>query len=140
MTTTQPLTRRQFYARMRKLGFAKGMQFARNGVSYSQHNVVYSVDEGIIQVPVPCPPRWWGVTARTVTVTVPKRHEEQFHIIGDVPVSGIYVLHPDAGGKAVVWGHPINPADIGCQNMFEVCLGLCDGSLFFGVPEDQLFD
>jgi len=111
MTTTKPLTRRQFYARMRKLGFTKGLQFARNGVSYSK--------------------RYPEHGEATVTVTVPKRHEEQFHIIGNVPFSGIFVLGPDAGGRAVAWGRPVNPAELGCRNMFEVCLDLCNGTLTF---------
>lgn len=112
MTTTKPLTRRQFYARMRKLGFTKGLQFARNGVSYSK--------------------RYPEHGEATVTVTVHKRHEEQFHIIGDVPFSGLYVLGSDAGGKDVVWAtRLINPAEFGCENMLEVCLGICNGSMTF---------
>ena len=99
------ITRRQFFARMRKLGFEKSsLQMTRTGLTYSKE-----VDDGM------------------VTVTVPKGHESTFHILGNVPYSGIFLQKiPD---RKVNWGVQVDPNDLGLNNMLEVCLGLCDGSI-----------
>ena len=99
------LTRRQFFARMRKNGFSKSrFQMTGVGITYEKND-----DSG------------------RVTVTVPKHHESTFHILGDTPNSGIFhEKHPD---RQVNWGISVNPADLGLNNMLEVCLGLCDGSI-----------
>ena len=98
------LTRRQFFARMRKLGFSKSrLQMARNGLTYVKDD-----EEG------------------RITVTIPKGHETTFHILGDTPNSGIFVQDI---GKQTNWGIPVNPSAIGLNNMLEVCLGLCSGDI-----------
>ena len=98
------LTRRQFFARMRKLGYSKSRyQLTRIGVTYEKED-----DEG------------------RVTVTIPKHHESTFHILGNTPHSGIFV---EDIGKAMSWGSPVNPQDLGFNNMLEVCLGLCSGEV-----------
>lgn len=95
------LTRKQFFARMRKIGFNKSrLQMTRMGVTYTNDN--------------------------GVMVTVPKGHESTFHILGDVPYSGIFV---EDIGKPTNWGIPVTPADLGLNNMLEVCLGLCRGEI-----------
>ena len=99
------LTRRQFFARMRKNGFAKSrLQMTRMGITYEKKN-----DDG-----------------GRVTVTVPKNHESTFHILGDTPNSGIFV---EDTGRKVNWGISVKPANLGLNNMLEVCLGLCDNSI-----------
>tara|TARA_B100001769_G_C21792006_1_gene431729 strand:- start:13 stop:366 length:354 start_codon:yes stop_codon:yes gene_type:complete len=98
------LTRRQFFARMRKLGYSKSrFQLTRVGVTYEKED-----DDG------------------RVTVTIPKHHESTFHILGDTPNSGIFV---EDNGRETNWGIPVTPQDIGFNNMLEVCLGLCSGEV-----------
>ena len=100
-----PLTRRQFFARLRKLGFSKsGIQLARNALSYRK-----DLDSGV-----------------SVLVTVPKGHESTFHISGRVPYRGIYVKHR---ARNPAWGTPVVPEDLFCNNMLEVCLGLLSGDI-----------
>jgi hypothetical protein len=97
------MTRRQFFAQMRKLGFKKSrIQMARNGLTYDR------VDHD-----------------GRVTVTVPKGHEQTFTILGDVDYSGIYVL----ANERIKWGTHVKPELVGRQDMLGVCLGLCDGSI-----------
>ena len=104
------LTRRQFFARMRKNGFSKSrIQMTRIGITYEKN------DE-----------------SGRVTVTLPKHHESTFHILGDTPNSGIFV---EDIGKQTNWGIPVRPTDLGLNNMLEVCLGLCDGSIVMQKPE-----
>lgn len=101
------LTRRQFFARMRKLGFNKSrLQMTRIGITYSN-------DAG-------------------VSVTVPKHHESTFTILGETPISGIYV---EDIGRKVGWGTLVKPSDLGMGNMLEVCLGLLDGRVVTGATE-----
>jgi hypothetical protein len=116
-----PLTRRQFFARLRKLGFSKsGIQLARNALSYRK-----DLDSGV-----------------AVLVTVPKGHESTFHISGRVPYSGIYILdrlaadnlsacgnYKRLGNRNPIWGTPVVPEDLFCNNMLEVCLGLLSGDI-----------
>ena len=103
------LSRKQFFARMRKIGFSKShMQMTRTGVTYRND-------------------------VAGVTVTVPKQHEQTFHILGNVPYSGIFV--EDTKNKSN-WGIPVNPSNLGLSGMLEVCLGLCTGELCFG-PEPE---
>ncbi len=102
------LTRKQFFARMRKIGFKKSrLQMTRIGITYDN-------DEG-------------------VSVTVPKHHESTFHILGNVPYSGIFV---EDIGKDTNWGIPVKPADLGMSNMFEVCLALCRGDIYMQAREE----
>lgn len=98
------LTRRQFFARLRSLGFSKSrIQMTRIGLSYEKE-----VEHG------------------RITVSVPKHHESTFHILGDVPYSGIFVEKTD--GRAVNWGTPVDTKALGLT-MLEVCLGLCSGGI-----------
>ena len=101
-------TRLQFFARMRKLGFSKSqLQLTRMGLTYvKEHNGGH------------------------VTVTVPKGHESTFHILGDVSYSGIF--HKEIPDRKVAWGTSVSPSDLGLNNMLEVCLGLCDGTIEYG--------
>lgn len=100
------LTRKQFFARMRKAGFKKSrLQMTRIGLTYEREG-----EDGL------------------VTVTVPKSHESTFHILGSVPYSGIFV---EDIGKQTNWGIPVDPSSLGLSNMLEVCLGLCTGSIVF---------
>ena len=110
------LTRLQFFARMRKLGFEKSrMQFARNGLTYVKDD-----------------------SGGRVTVTVPKGHETTFHIMGDTPNSGIFVkVLPD---RPVNWGIPVDPQNLGLDNMLEVCLGLCSGDIHMSPPDYERYE
>jgi hypothetical protein len=102
-----PLTRRQFFARIRKLGFSKsGLQMARNGLTYRK-------DTG----------------SGFVLVTVPKGHESTFTITGNVPYSGIFVK---ATNPPRAWGTQVVPEDLYCHNMLEVCLDLLSGVITVG--------
>ena len=97
-------TRRQFFARMRKLGFSKSnLQMTRVGLTYEKE-----------------------CEGERITVTVPKSHESTFHILGNVSYSGIFVQDI---GKNTNWGIPVTPSDLGLNNMLEVCLGLCSGEV-----------
>ena len=97
------MTRRQFFAQMRKLGFKKAqLQLTRVALTYDR------VDQD-----------------GRVAVTVPKGHEKTFTILGDVNYSGIYVL----ANESIKWGTHVKPEFVGRKNMLEVCLGLCDGSI-----------
>ena len=96
------LTRKQFFARMRKLGFKKAhLQMTRVAITYRN-------DDG-------------------VSVTVPKGHEQTFHILGDCNYSGIYT--EVIGDRPINWGTPVVPSNLGMDNMLEVCLGLCAGEI-----------
>ena len=102
------LTRKQFFARMRKIGYKKSdLQMTRTAITYRN-------DEGVM-------------------VTVPKHHEQTFHILGDVPYSGIFVENI---GRQVNWGIPVTPSDVGLNNMLEVCLGLCRGEICMQAHEE----
>jgi hypothetical protein len=101
-----PLTRRQFFGRLRTLGFKKApYQMTRVGLTYVKEE-----------------------NGDRVTVTVPKHHEQTFHILGDVPYSGIFVQAID-GGREVNWGIPVRLDDLGFANMLEVCIALCSGNI-----------
>ena len=97
------ITRRQFFARLKKLGYSKSrFQMTRIGLTYERDS-----DD-------------------RVTVTVPKGHESTFHILGDVPYSGIFVEKIE--GRPINWGTPVDTDALG-MDMFEVCLGLCSGEI-----------
>jgi len=99
------ITRRQFFGKMRSLGFSKSrIQMTRIGLTYEKDD-----DDG------------------RVTVTVPKYHESTFTILGDVSYSGIFMETID--DRPVNWGTPVVPSDLGLGNMLEVCLGLCSGTI-----------
>ncbi len=94
------MTRRKFYAAMRKLGFSsKGMQMTRGCLTYHR-----------------------DINGSRVWVTVPKKHMDTFHITGNIPCHGIYVIANDR----TQWGEHINPAEFGASNMFEICLWLLE--------------
>jgi len=104
------ITRRQFFSRMRKLGYSKSnLQMTRIGLTYEKK-----------------------VGNDRISVTVPKHHEQTFTILGEVPYSGIFVENI---GKQVNWGIPVAPADLGMKSMLEVCLGLCDGTIMLSKPQ-----
>ena len=101
---TKPLTRRQFFGRLRTLGFKKSrLQMTRIGLTYER-------DEG----------------DGKVMVTVPKYHSSTFTILGDILYSGIFV--EAIPGRPVNWGTPVDTDALG-MNMLEVCLGLCSGDI-----------
>jgi len=122
-----PLTRRQFFARLRRLGFSKsGIRVASNGLTYRK-----SLDSGV-----------------AVLVTVPKGHESTFQITGRVPYSGIYILdrlaadnlsacgnYKRLGNRNPTWGTPVVPEDLFCNNMLEVCLGILSGDITVGMEQ-----
>ena len=100
------ITRRQFFSRMRKLGFSKSrLQMTRIGLTYEK------VDEDGVRI----------------SVTVPKHHEQTFTILGDVPYSGIFT--EAIKDRPTNWGIPVTPANLGLNSMLEVCLGLCSGAI-----------
>ena len=112
MKGNKMLTRRQFFARLRSLGFSKSrIQMTRIAID---------------------PPFDIGLSYEKeaehgrITVSVPKFHESTFHILGDVPYSGIFVEKTD--GRAVNWGTPVDTNALGLT-MLEVCLGLCSGGI-----------
>ncbi len=101
-----PMTRRQFFGQLRRLGFKKSrIQMTRIGLTYEKEEA-----------------------GSRVTVSVPKHHEQTFHILGDVPYSGIFVQAID-GGRQVNWGIPVRLDDLGFANMLEVCIALCSGNI-----------
>ena len=103
------LTRRQFFARLKKLGFSKSrLQLTRIGLTYDKE-----------------------IEGDRVSVTVPKYHSSTFTILGDVPYSGIFVENI---GKQLNWGTPVTPSELGLDNMLEVCLGLCKEEIIFSRP------
>jgi len=105
------ITRRQFFARLRSLGFSKSrIQMTRIGLSYEKEG-----DHG------------------RVTVSVPKFHESTFHILGDVPYSGIFVEKVD--DRPINWGTPVDTKALGLT-MLEVCLGLCGHGSIVQLPTD----
>ena len=72
-------TRRQFFARLKKLGYSKSnLQMTRIGLTYVKDDDEHG----------------------RVTVTVPKHHEGTFTIMGDVPYSGIFVENT---GRQLNW-------------------------------------
>ena len=95
------ITRRQFFARMRKLGFSKArLQLTRVGVTYDKE------DDG-----------------NRVSVTVPKHHNGTFTILGDVPYSGIFVQSSEENRPN--WGVHI-PEDM---DPLQACLDICSGAI-----------
>jgi hypothetical protein len=99
------ITRLQFFARMRKLGYSKSrLQMARNGVTYECDGVM---------------------------VTVPKGHEQTFTITGSDSYDGIF--RESVEGQKINWGTPVPTVDLGLS-MLEVCLGLCSGEVSVGNP------
>lgn len=104
-------TRRQFFARLRKLGYSKSdIQMTRIGLTYVKEDEEYG----------------------RITVTVPKYHSSTFTILGNVPYSGIFV--ENRGPGLTNWGTPIDPPSLGLANMLEVCLGLCKEEIGFQKP------
>jgi len=103
---TEPMTRRQFFGRLRTLGFKKSrLQMTRIGLTYEK-----DAGEG-----------------RRILVTVPKYHSQTFTITGPTPNSGIFVQ--EIPGRPVNWGTPVRLEDLGFANMLEVCIGLCSGDI-----------
>jgi hypothetical protein len=102
----EALTRRQFFARLRALGYAKSrIQMTRIGLTYVKEDADFG----------------------RITVTVPKYHESTFTILGDVPYSGIFVEKTE--GREPNWGISVDISALGFENMLEVCLGLCSGDI-----------
>ena len=100
------ITRRQFFARMRKLGYSKSrFQLTRVGITYEKE-----------------------VDGNRVTVTVPKHHSGTFHILGDVPYSGIFVQAAEENRPN--WGTHI-PED---WDPLQTCLDILSGAI---VPVEQ---
>lgn len=109
------LTRRQFFARIRKLGFSKSrLQMTRIGLTYEKE-----LSEG-----------------GRVMLTVPKYHEGTFHILGDTPYRGIFIEAQEGFNPS--WGNTISPASLGMENMLEVCLGILSGEVVMTEREGEL--
>lgn len=110
--SANPLTRRQFFGRMKTLGFKKSrIQMTRIGLTYEK------LDE----------------SGERISVTVPKYHESTFTILGNVSYSGIFVKHiPD---RQTNWGIPVDTDNLG-MNMLEVCIGLCSGAIQLEARQD----
>ena len=71
--TTKTITRRQFWAALRKLGYRKaGLQMTRTALTYE--NEKFDADS----------------KEPHITVTLPKHHEEVVWIMGDTPFSGMW--------------------------------------------------
>ena len=105
-----PITRRQFFSRLRAAGFSKSnLQLSRISLTYERVDA-----EG-----------------RREVLSVPKQHEETFHVLGNVPYSGVW----NRAGSRVRWGNLIDPAAVGLRSMLEVALGLVTGDLTVEAPE-----
>jgi len=106
-----PLTRRQFFTRLRAAGFSKSnLQLSRISLTYERKDA-----EG-----------------RREVLSVPKQHEETFHVLGShVPYSGVW----NRAGSRVRWGNLIDPDAVGLHSMLEVALGLVTGDLTVEAPE-----
>lgn len=105
------LSRRQFFSRLKSAGFSKSrFQMTRVGITYEKET-----EEG------------------RVSLTVPKSHSSTFTILGDVPYSGIFFEYIE--GRQVNWGISVRPADLGLENMLEVCLGLVNGDITMSARE-----
>ncbi len=95
------ITRRKFFAQMRKLGFSKSrIQLTRVGITYSK-----------------------GEGSDRVSVTVPKGHDSTFTIVGNVPYSGIFVHCSEENRPN--WGTHI-PED---WDPLQTCLDICSGAI-----------
>ena len=106
-----PITRRQFFSRLRAAGFSKSnLQLSRTSLTYERKDT-----EG-----------------RREVLSVPKRHEETFHVLGNVPYSGVWSR---ARGLRHRRGNLIDPAAVGLHSMLEVALGLVTGDLTVEAPE-----
>ena len=47
------------------------------------------------------------------------------------------LLFVENNGKQINWGTPVSPNELGLENMLEVCLGLCNGSVTYDNPAHQ---
>ena len=109
-----PITRRQFFSRLKKLGFSKArLQMTRIGLTYTKMDG----DSEVI-------------------LTVPKHHSTSFHILGDVPYSGIFHEKSKDEDRPISWGVVVDTEELG-MDMFEVCLGLCSGELRMGPADEE---
>lgn len=108
MFQKNPMSRRSFFAQMRKIGFNKSrLQLTRVGITYEK-----------------------GSGQSRVTVTVPKNHESTFHILGGKEYDGVTgIFHEHVPEKSVSWGTSVIPEDVLCNNMLEVCYRICTGEL-----------
>ena len=83
------ITRRQFFARMRKLGFKKArMELSRNSITYERTDEVVREDGILLK--------------ESIRVTLPKRHLQIIQIMGG-EFSGWYIPH----GTERLLGSPI---------------------------------
>ena len=105
-----PLTRRQFFSRLRAAGFSKSnLQLSRISLTYERKDA----------------------DGRRETLSVPKHHDNNFHVLGNVPYSGMW----NRAGSGVRWGRIFDPAAAGLDSMLEVALGLVTGDLTVLPPE-----
>lgn len=113
--TTKPMTRRKFYAALRRLGFQKAqLQMTRMNLTYER------IDE--------------TGDNPDVCVDIPRGHDTAFRIwtFGgepgeSVPYEGIYHKTSDRNPG---WAYNVDPSDVGLSNMFEVCIALLTGEVY----------
>jgi len=101
-----PLTRRQFYARLRREGFAKSpMQMTRAGVTYTK-----------------------GTGRDMVSVTIPKDHSHTAMVFGQgLPLTG--VMYDTSEGRRAPFGRGFDPASLNMPCFLWVVLALAGGHI-----------
>ncbi len=118
---TQEITRRQFFARLRKLGFKKAdLQETRTAITYEREAGEFTSNT---------PYDWRGTGTMTpglpdedayVRITVPKGHETVVHVMGG-SYSGWHVAH----GQKHVLGNQIPEG----WDLLATVLGLYNGGI-----------
>lgn len=103
----EPLNRREFFARLRSLGFKRSpMQVTRAGVTYYNANL-------------------------DIMVTLPRHHEKTVMVTAPKPqyrgLTGIFVAVSEDTRPA--WGKAVRPSDLranDCSNLMEVIVRILD--------------
>ena len=120
---TQEITRRQFFARLRKLGFSKAdMELSRNSITYERKpGEAQGLD---------CEYDWLGTGENclpdadaNVRITLPKGHTQVVQVMGG-RYSGWHIEH---GGRHVM-GRPIPEG----WDLLSTVLGLFNGAISTG--------
>ena len=105
-TAWTPLTRRQFYGKLRAAGFTRSaLQMTRQGVTYAK-----------------------GKGPNMVTVTIPKDHTGTAMIFGgSLPLTG--VMYDTSEGRTAPFGRGFDPAELGLPCFLWVVLALAAGQI-----------
>ena len=121
---TQEITRRQFFARLRKLGFKKAdMELSRNGITYERKAGEARGDTPYDWQRTGTKPTGLPDDDVDVRVTLPKGHTQVIQVLG-----GTYGgWHIEYGGKHVL-GSPIPEG----WNLLSTVLGLYNGGISGG--------